>query len=333
VWSLDRPFAIALLGLLPILVWLTHFRARRGGQIAFSFGVWSGRSFAPKLTWSALALAFARFLFWVGLACLIVALAGPVWIDRKKSYLNRGMDIMIVLDESPSMLAQDFQPEHRFEAARTVIREFVRGRENDSIGLVTFGEQAVLRVPPTVDYQAVLRSLEELTIEGLSDGTAIGLGLSLAVLHLSASPAPGRVIILLTDGENNAGEIGPEQAALAAQELGTRIYTVGIGREGEAVMEVTDPSSGRTIRGVYRGRFDEGLLRAIAERSGGRYFHASSPGVLKAIFDEIDSLERTERRARIVVERAPGHEIFVLFGLLFVATDLVVRKLLLREIV
>ena len=149
--------------------------------------------------------------------------------------------------------------------------------------------------------------------------------------NLHSSRAPGRVIILLTDGESNAGEVSPEQAAAAAQDMGIRIYTIGIGRPGEAVMELTDPETGQVVRGIYRGRFDEELLVRIAESSGGRYFHASSPGVLAVIFQEIDSIEKTEKRVKVVVIRSPLHTRFTALGLSLAVVSFLFRKIVLRE--
>ncbi len=330
--TLEHPAALALLLLLPPLAWLIHFSPRRGGRIHFAWRVWRGEGFAPGVQPAVLALALAEAAFWVGCALLVIALAGPQRVAREKSYLSRGFDIMIVLDESPSMLAQDFKPDNRFEAAKAVIRAFVRGRENDPVGLVTFADQAVLRVPPTVDYALLLDAVDSLRIESPGEGTAIGMGIALASLHLSRSPAPGKVIILLTDGENNAGEVGPDDAAAAAARLGIRIHAVAIGREGEAPLVYTDPQTGRTVRGTYRGRFDEALLRRIARTSGGSFFHASSPGVLAAIFEAIDSYEKTEKRVKITVVRTPLYEGFLLAGLLLVLLRLAAGKALLKEL-
>ena len=330
--TLEHPAALALLLLLPPLIWLVHFSPRRGGRIRFAYRVWGGEGFAPGVQPAAVALAVLEVAFWAGCGLLVVALAGPQAVSRQKSYLTRGLDIMIVLDESPSMLAQDFKPDNRFEAARSVIRAFIRGRENDPIGLVSFADEAVLRVPPTVDYPLLLQAIDSLDIQSLGDGTAIGMGIALASLHLSRSPAPGRVIILLTDGENNAGEVGPDEAATAAARLGIRIHTVGIGREGEAPLVYTDRQTGRTVRGTYRGRFDEALLRRVASASGGSYFHASSPGVLSAIFEAIDSYEKTEKRVRITVTRKPLQGGFVLAGLLLVLLRIAAGKAVLREL-
>ena len=328
----ESPVCLLLFLLVPPLVYLVHFRRNRGGKLLFSFRIWNGRGFRPR--WGAGRILFvgSRVLFWVGFCSLIIAAAGPVTIEKEKAYLTRGIDIFIVLDESPSMLAQDMGPVHRFDTAKGVIREFITGRENDPVGLVSFSEEAVMRIPPTLDYDTLLRTLEGLGVSGLSDGTAIGMGVSLAASHLRQSDAPGKVMILLTDGENNAGEIEPETAAELARELRIRIYTIGIGKEGEAYMEFQDPETGRIIKGRYRGRFDEVLLRQIAALSGGRYYHAQSPGTLSAVFREIDSLEKSEKRALATVKKTAHYRRFIIIGFVLILGDFFIRKALIKEI-
>ncbi len=332
MWSVEYPSALLLLLLIPPLVYLAHVHPGRGGKIRFSYRVYGGRGFRPRFSAARLILLLSRLFLWIGIVLLIAALAEPVWVQRQKVYLSRGTDIMIVLDESPSMLAQDFEPRHRFGAAKKVIRSFVVRRENDQIGLVSFSDRARLRSPPTVDYGFLLETLETIEVEGLKDGTAIGMGMSLGSLHLQAGASSSRVIILLTDGENNAGEITPEAAADLARELGIRIYTIGIGREGEAYLEVKDPDTGRIIKGMYRGEFDEALLEQIAEVSGGKYYHATSPGTLSAVFDQIDSVEKTETRVRFEVSKRAYHVPFLLIGLSCVLVFLVLSRGFLREL-
>jgi Ca-activated chloride channel family protein len=158
------------------------------------------------------------------------------------------------------------------------------------------------------------------------------MGLSLGNLHLERSRAQGRVIILLTDGENNAGEITPEAASELAQNLKVRIYTIGIGREGEAYMEVKDPETGKIIKGKYKGKFDEILLKEIAKLSGGKYYHASSPGTLHAIFEQIDTLEKSEKRVRVKVNKSEHYLEFIYVAIIMILLDFIVSKGLLREV-
>ncbi len=330
--TFESPLYFLLLLLIPPGIYLRHFFRARGNLVSFPFSVWRQTGFVPSVRGTLLLLRFSHAAFWAGFAAVIFALAGPGLAVREKVYLNRGIDMMLVLDESPSMAARDFQPENRFETAREVIRRFVRGRENDPIGLVSFGLEAALRVPPTLDYDFLLKSLDGLRIMDLGDGTAIGMGISVASLHLRRSTARDKVIILLTDGKNNTGEIPPETASQIAAQINARIYAVGIGSAEEAPIEFTDPKTGKHYRGTLEGGFNEELLRSVAEKSGGGYFYAGNPGTLSAIFSAIDSLETVERRVRIQVRTKPVHGMFILAGTLLLLLDFFIRVLLLREI-
>ncbi len=327
-----EPIFLALLALIPVGVYFRHFRPRRGGQILFPFHMWGSEGFKPRVGGIRLLRGIGILAFWLGFAVLISALARPATVERRRVFLTRGIDIMLVLDESPSMAAQDFAPDNRFETAREVIRRFIRRRENDPIGLVSFGREAALRVPPTSSYEEVLRALDGLRIMSLGDGTAIGMGLALAGLHLSSSSASEKVVILLTDGENNAGEIFPETAATVAEQLGIRIYAIGIGNTEETELEFTNPETGQTYRGTFRGGFDEELLRSMAEISGGAYFYAGTSGTLAGVFEAIDSIETIERRVRIDVQTTPYHRPFILIGFAAIGLEVLIRKWFLREV-
>ena len=332
MWSLDAPLNLLWAVPLPFLIYFVHFGHRRGARLRFSLREWQGEVFSPGFGFGKATYIISRSLFWAGLMLLMVAGAGPTIVEKERVYLSRGIDIVIALDESPSMSAQDFDPINRFESAREVVRRFVEERENDQIGLVSFGSEAALRVPPTVDYGKLLETLDSLQIMELGDGTAIGMGIAISALHLRSSRAAEKVIILLSDGDNNAGEITPETAAEVANGLGIRIHTIGIGQEGDTYLEFSDPKTNKIYKGLYRGRFDEGLLKRVASMSGGRYFYAGSPGTLSAIFDEIDTAERREVRDRWKVTRYPAYHVLVIVGLIFLACDFFVRKGLLQEL-
>lgn len=328
----ETPGYLFLLLLVPAGIYFRHLWPGRGGKLPFAYRMWNTRGFSPSFFARRAAFGLAVLAFWAGVIALILALAGPAGVSRERVYLNRGIDMMLVLDESPSMAAQDFAPVNRFETARETIRRFVERRENDPIGLVSFGREAALRVPPTTDYEKLGAVLEDLRIMELGDGTAIGMGLALGALHLRSSDAPEKVMILLTDGKNNAGEVPAETAAQVATELGIRIYTIGIGSETQTPIEFTDPETGQVYRGTFEGGFDEGLLREIAELSGGAYFYAGTSGTLESVFEAIDSIETTEKRVRIEVSTEPRHRILIIFALGALLLDFFIRKLVLREV-
>ncbi|POR03595.1 magnesium chelatase [Alkalispirochaeta sphaeroplastigenens] len=328
MWVLDRPVYLLLLLILPVLMYVRHFWYRRGSRIIFPFTFCGGEGFRAPLTGRVVLLRISHLCFWVALVLLVIALAGPTRTVRERIFLTRGLDIMLVLDVSPTMAARDVQPVNRLEAARAVARRFVEHRENDQIGLVAFSLEAALRVPPTLNHDLVISSLEEVSLMEYGDGTAIGMALALASLHLHGSDGQEQVIILLTDGVNNAGEISPEAAAEVAGRSGIRIHTIGVGSEGEAEIEFRHPEDGRTYRGTVREGYDPESLRRIAELTGGRFFSAASGGSLEAVFNAIGTVETSERRVRVQVHRHPQHQQLLLLALILLVLDLVLRRLL-----
>jgi len=330
--TFENPQNIFLLLLIPLSWILFHIFRFRGGTLFFSYVPWNQRQDFLSSTWLEVLLFFERLVFWLGMAMLILALAGPARVVRHEQYANRGMDIMIVLDTSPSMAAMDFGVQNRLETAKSMIRPFMETRENDSFGLVSFSSEAALLVPPTVDYSLFKEQLSELSIGAMDKGTAIGMGLALGILHLSSSSAQGKVILLMTDGENNAGEIQPSTAVSMARQLGITIYTIGIGSEGEAAVEFLDPESGKIISGRLNSRFDEELLKGIARDTGGRYYRAISTGTLSNIFRNIDSRESGERLTRLTVEKLMLHRWFIMLGFIMILFSLFIRRVLLQEV-
>lgn len=331
MWVLERPGYLLLLLAVPVLYYLRHLRRARGGRLPMPLSVFRGGRFRPPPTVGVLAYRLSSLMFWIAVLLLIVSIAGPTRTIRERVYLTRGIDIMLVVDQSASMAAQDFQPVNRFETARSVIRRFVEQRPNDQIGLVGFSAEAALRVPPTLNYDHLLTSLDDMQLMELGDGTAIGMGLALASLHLRGSSAEERVIVLLTDGVNNAGEISPEAAAEVAGEAGVRIYAIGVGSGQEARIEVRDPETGQLYRGTVRDSYDRTTLERIAELSGGSYFTAGSAGTLEAIFDAIGTAENTERRVQIRVVRQPQHRVILMWALGLLVVEILLRRILLRS--
>jgi len=210
---------------------------------------------------------------------------------RQSEVETRGVDIMLALDISPSMAAEDFRPRNRLFVARETAREFVRQRLHDRIGLVGFAATAFTQCPLTLDHDALDELIESLDFGMAEDGTAIGMGLASAVSGLRRSSTPSKVIVLLTDGENNRGEIDPATAAEMARAMGVKVYTVLVGRGGVVPVPVDDPIRGRRIE-MVRMDVDEGSLRDIAVHTGGRFFRAHDSAALAEIYASIDRLER-----------------------------------------
>ena len=333
MWTFEAPGYLLLLLVLPVFMGLRHFWRARGGRVSLPLGLWKG----AKLTSFQPVLAFlnvvSHLAFWLAWVAVVLALAGPIITHQKKLYLNDGSDIMIVLDESPSMAARDFPPQTRFEAAKAVITRFIHGRQNDEIGLVLFGSEAQLSIPLTTDYQTFLNEgLNRAQVMGLGDGTALGMGIAVATLHLEKAPGKNKMIVVLTDGDNNAGEIQPGTAAELAHSLGIRLYLVGIGTPDTVPLEIRDPRTGLSYSGTLEGGFHENFLRSLAIPPWGQYFSASSPGSLESIFQSIDSKESTSRKIQIQVVNDQLYSYFVLAALGLLIFSFFVRKLVLKEI-
>jgi len=331
--SVQRPIMLLLLFALPFLIYMRHFWKARGGRIRFPFQVYGTRGFSPGLTSFVIVRFIGTISFWIGVALLIVALAGPARVHRERVFLDRGMDIVIVLDESPSMAATDFGGGRRYDGARRIVEQFVNNRANDAIGLVTFSREAALRMPPTTDHDMLISRMSELQIMDLGDGTAIGDGLAVGALHLERSEAPQRIMILLSDGVNNTGIIEPGPAADIAAEMGIRVYSIGIGSQAEVGLDFADPTTGQRYQALMNDGFDESELRTIAERTGGTFYHATSERGLGQIFESIDSVESVERRTRMSVRLETLDALVVFIAALLLLAEFLLRTFFLREVV
>jgi Ca-activated chloride channel family protein len=234
----------------------------------------------------------------MGIVAGAVALARPQHGTLREDVTTQGVDIVVALDVSGSMAAQDFQPRNRLEVAKEVVAGFVKRRTSDRIGLVVFAGRSLTKSPLTTDTSVLLRQLDDVRLGMLPDGTAIGSGLATALTRLRRSKAKSKVIVLVTDGANNAGEIDPATAADMAKAMEVRTYTVLVGRGGRVPIPVPvqDPFSGevRQQTVMTEVQIDPALLERIAERTGGEFFRATDPESLRAIFDRIDRLEKSE---------------------------------------
>jgi len=332
MWIFETPVYLLLLTLLLPAIYFCHFHRNRGGVFPASFGIWKSSSFKSSNYFLKFVLFLSTTASWLGVAGLIIALAGPASVEKEKIYISRGIDIVFVLDESPSMAAQDFPPTNRFAAAKDVIKSFVAGREHDPVGLVTFAAEAALRIPPTLDYDGFMKEVDELELMELGNGTAVGLGIAIAALHMQNSTAQEKVIILITDGESNAGEIVPESAADIASQMGIKIYSIGIGTKGEVPIEYEDKETGKIITGRFNSDFDENLLREIADTTGGRYYYAPSTNALNSIIRIIDSQESSEKRVKINTRTKPVYRTLIILSMILIFSDFIVKKLFFREV-
>jgi len=257
----------------------------------------------------------------LALALAVTAMARPQKGTEEEEILTEGIDIVVALDASGSMAAEDFEPHNRFFVAKLVVSKFIEGLRHDRVGLVAFAARALTRCPLTVDYGALLNALDSTQLGALEDGTAIGNALATCLNRLRESKAKSKVIILVTDGVNNRGEVQPLDAAKIAEKLGVKAYTVGVGTTGTARFPVDDPIYGKVYANLDV-EIDERSLRQIAELTGGLYYRATDRPSLEKIFEDIGRLEKTKIAAKTYTyyeERGPDL-LLPAFVLVFVGT-------------
>lgn len=316
-----------LLLIVPILIAVSlwrYFTKRQPGLTFSSLNAFSGIS----QSWRTYGTWIAPLLQWLAVALIILALARPQLKNTTVERHAEGIDIMLVLDISTSMRAEDLQP-NRFEAARSVAKEFISNRRSDRIGLAVFAGNSYTVVPPTLDYDMLKNMLSELEMGVIKDGTAIGMGIATAVNRLKSSDAKSKVIILLTDGQNNSGKIDPVTAADLARTFEIKIYTIGVGTHGTAPYPVRSPLFGKRYQQV-KVNIDEDMLTRIAKMTGGQYFRATDNEALKNIYEQIDKLETTEVKEIIYTQTKDLYLRFLLPALLLLVGSIVCEKMLFR---
>ncbi len=328
IFRFEDPWLLLLLGVVGLLAWWQLKAARRQrGSLTHPDAVGLGRSGGGSGRWLRHLPAALRGL---ALVCLIVAFARPQTGVTGENVTSEGIDIVLALDISSSMLAEDLAP-NRLEASRAVAADFVAGRRNDRLSLVIFAGKAFTQAPLTLDHSVVVSLMAELEVGIIEDGTAVGMGLATAVKRLQASEAESKVVILLTDGRNNRGEIDPITAAQAAQALGVRVYTIGAGARGTARVPVPDPFGGQRYV-TTRVDVDEPVLRAVAETTGGRYYRATDRQSLEAIYEEIDQLETTEMLVENFTTYGERFPLPLAAGLLLLLAEVVLGRTWLRTL-
>ncbi len=279
----------------PLVVAAAVLRERTGRALIFPGLSRSGKA-SP--TWRTGLRHLPVTLAGLGLALAAVALARPQHGSLKQNATTEGVDIVIALDVSGSMAAQDFLPRNRLEVARSVVSSFIKRRPNDRIGLVVFASKCLTKSPLTTDTALLLRQLDDVHLDMLPDGTAIGSGMATALARLRRSQAKSKVLVLVTDGGNNTGEIDPATATDMARAMGVRVYTVGVGKGGvvPVPVRVRDDFTGAVVTRVMPMQvdIDEGLLKMIATRTGAEFFRATDSASMRVIFDRIDRLEKSE---------------------------------------
>jgi Ca-activated chloride channel family protein len=284
-----------------------------------------------RISFKTRTFPYAGYLRFLSLFFLILALAAPGKKITYTSIKNQGLDILIALDLSGSMREEDFQPDNRLEVAKKVVSDFAGKRRNDRIGLVVFAGDAYLQSPLTVDHEIIKEILADLDFDSVDeDGTAIGDAIALSASRMMDSKSKGRMILLITDGMNNRGEIDPETAAKTCAELGIKVYTVGIGRDGE--VPYPNPAGPMFRKQYVLNHFNEESLKKTAETTGGAYFRADSTGVFSASMEQIDKLEKSESDLKVYHEFDDRSGWLLIAGISLFFFEILLRSLYFRKL-
>ena len=327
-----NPEFLWLFLVLPLAIgWLFYKRNQLSATVKMS----SLEPFKHNRTFLAKAKPFLHVLRILALSSIIIALARPRSVDvTSKSKTTKGIDIVMAIDVSSSMLANDLKP-NRLEALKKVASTFVQDRINDRIGLVVYAGESYTRTPVTSDKTIILQSLKTIEYDDsiIADGTGIGVGLATAINRIKDSKAKSRIIILLTDGVNNSGTIDPRTASEIAKEYGIKVYTIGIGTNGQAMFPVAKDANGKLVFRKMPVEIDESLMKEIAKVTDAKYFRATSNKKLQAIYDEINKLETTEIDEKKFYNYDEKYKPFVLIAFVLLGVEVLLRNSVFRGIV
>ena len=326
--GLERPlfFLIAVIAI-PALFFISR-RFKPLFSLLLPLGPPGGIAFKSPVNLKFLA-RFLHALELAGVFLFFLAAAGPHFVYTEMIWLNRGADIIFAVDVSPSMSAIDMDGRNRFDAARALLRDFADKRPQDAIGLIAFGEDAAIMTPLTTDRAALFSRMDALAIGEMGDATAIGTSLALAGFHLSRSQAPRRAVVLITDGENNAGSIHPETAAAMLGHMGVSLWVIGVGSSGLVPFSYVDPATQMLRSGMYDSHFDPENLRRIADSAQGSWVHAPTAEAFAEAFSRLDREEMVIRRSGSVRQEDPLHVFFIVAALIvFWGARFVKRRIL-----
>ncbi len=319
-------YLFLLLLLIPIIGWYIYELWKSDASVQISDS--TALAAQPK-SWRVWLLHVPFVLRVAAVTLLSIALARPQLTNRWTSESTEGIDIMMALDISGTMLAEDLKP-NRLEAAKSVAQDFVIARPNDQIGLVVFAGESFTQCPLTIDHAVLVNLFRSVEYGMVEDGTAIGLGLANAVNRMKDSETKSKVVILLTDGSNNRGDIDPQTAAEIAKTFGIRVYTVGVGSYGQARVPVNTPLGKQYV--TMDSEFDESTLKRIAQATGGQYFRATDNTSLKQIYEQIDQLEKTKLRVREYSKHTENFMPYLIAALACLLLEVILRYFVLRTI-
>ncbi len=319
-------FFYLLLVLLPMIAW--YIWKQKSAQASLQISSLKGFEKAP-VSWKVYLRHTPIVLRSIAIIFIVIVLARPQSTNSSRDVVTEGIDIVMTLDISSSMEALDFKP-NRLEAAKDVATEFMAARPNDKIGLVIFAGESFTQCPLTTDKATLINLTHDIKTRMVEDGTAIGLGLATAVNRIKDSKAKSKVVILLTDGVNNRGEVAPLTAAEIAKTFGIRVYTIGVGSKGVAQIPVQTPYGTRYVEEEVK--IDEDMMKEIAETTGGQYFRAVDKNSLKHIYEEIDQMEKTKIEVKEYTKRSEEYLIFAILAALFIIAEVFIKSTVLRNL-
>jgi Ca-activated chloride channel family protein len=319
-------YLFLLLLLIPIIGWYAYELWKSDASVQISD---STTLAAQPKSWRVWLLHVPFVLRVAAVTLLSIALARPQLTNRWTSESTEGIDIMMALDISGTMLAEDLKP-NRLEAAKSVAQDFVIARPNDQIGLVVFAGESFTQCPLTIDHAVLVNLFRSVEYGMVEDGTAIGLGLANAVNRMKDSETKSKVVILLTDGSNNRGDIDPQTAAEIAKTFGIRVYTVGVGSYGQTRVPINTPLGKQYV--TMDSEFDESTLKRIAQTTGGQYFRATDNTSLKQIYEQIDQMEKTKLRVREYSKHTENFMPYLIAALVCLLLEVLIRYFVIRTI-
>ncbi|WP_198931724.1 vWA domain-containing protein [Labilibacter marinus] len=315
-----------LLVLILIIGW--YIWKHKSSQASLQISTLKGFQNAP-VSWKVYLRHVPIVLRSLAITMLVFVLARPQSSNSSHDVITEGIDIVMTMDISSSMEALDFKP-NRLEAAKDVAKEFILARENDKIGMVIFAGESFTQCPLTTDKGVLVNLMSEIKTHMVQDGTAIGLGLATAVNRIKDSEAKSKVIILLTDGVNNRGEVAPLTAAEIAKTFGIRVYTIGVGSKGIAKRPVQTPYGTRLVEEEVK--IDEEMMQEISDITGGQYFRATDKKGLKQIYEDIDKLEKTKIEVKEYTKRSEEYMIWAILAAVFMLAEVFLRSTVLRNL-
>ena len=330
-FGFDNPFPVAAAFILIPLAVLVLYKLKNPFVALIPLGAPGGIPFKGSQIGSFVKLL--KILELTGVFLLFFSAASPVIKTSETVWTNRGADIIFILDVSPSMAALDMEGQNRFTAAKNLLSEFALRRPSDNIGLVAVGEDAALLIPPTADRKAFSLRLEQLRIGEFGDGTALGMGLTVAAYHLEKSDAERKAAVIITDGENNAGWIHPQTAAEVLRDIGASFWVIAIGVSGEVPIDYVDPYTRIRRVGIFDSRYDSESLRRLSVSGGGTFIAAHSTEAFSAAFSQMDDTEMTVQRSRIIYQRKSLSFQFLICAFLLIISVRFLMRFSLRAIV